>query len=65
MTEIHPEKRFHPNTPLGTYSRDWKNNKSSRTSTAGGNPRRSMSTPANHEKPASKPFCFDFAKRNT
>eukprot|EP00959_Pyramimonas_sp_CCMP1952_P381206 7987493-Pyramimonas_sp.AAC.1 len=24
-----------------------------------------MSTPANHKTPASKPFCFDFAKRNT
>eukprot|EP00959_Pyramimonas_sp_CCMP1952_P384571 8059977-Pyramimonas_sp.AAC.1 len=27
--------------------------------------RRSVSTPANHKKPASEPFCSEFAKRNT
>eukprot|EP00959_Pyramimonas_sp_CCMP1952_P129011 2697748-Pyramimonas_sp.AAC.1 len=36
-----------------------------RASTAGGNARRGALAPANPKKPASKPFCFEFAKRSS
>eukprot|EP00959_Pyramimonas_sp_CCMP1952_P211271 4421558-Pyramimonas_sp.AAC.1 len=51
---------------LHTYSRESRDGRSSRPSHAGGHARRSVSAPASSKnKPGTKPFCFEFAKRSS